>query len=284
MNSNVPSKHTVTHYHDFKQFLEDCTPFLLAQLAKRHKLYSILARFTPESVASRDPRLYRIDEGENIVGLGIIVSRLPARLLFSCCDDLAAIDALCTAVRNDGVALTSFDAIDSHAAHFAAQWGPHQSSWQLINYRLIGTPPALQSNGNMRPARPEDVGWLADWKYRFLIEVHINPDSESVKQETAEQLALAEPILWLWEVDGVPVSMCLAHGDQYVRRIGYVYIPEHFRGKGYSRALLTTVCRQIRQGSAAEITLDAEADNAISNKLYLSLGFEVMSTSSEYRF
>lgn len=80
--------------------------------------------------------------------------------------------------------------------------------------------------------------------------------------------------LWLWEVDGTPVSLVNGRPTTPVSsRIGPVYTPPDQRGKGYAGALTAHVTAALLGGGHERVTLFTDQTNPTSNALYSRVGF-----------
>lgn len=130
--------------------------------------------------------------------------------------------------------------------------------------------------GSARPATGEDLDLLEAWHLQFGIDAGL-PMHDA---RTSVESRLAQQALWLWEVDGEPVSMA-GHANPVetpagvVGRVGPVYTPAALRGQGYGSAVTAAVVEAL-QPRCGMIMLFADAANPTSNKIYAAMGFEVV--------
>ncbi len=89
----------------------------------------------------------------------------------------------------------------------------------------------------------------------------------------------------LWEDDGRPVSLA-GYGSPtpHSMRIGPVYTPAAFRGRGYASAATAAVSQHLLDGGRRFCTLFTDLANPTSNKIYRQIGFEPVCDVDQYRF
>jgi predicted GNAT family acetyltransferase len=125
--------------------------------------------------------------------------------------------------------------------------------------------------GAARLTGEADSDLVVAWLDQFMIDAGIL----KVDNRAAERMSRGR--LWLWEVDGEPVSMA-GHGPVMatpggrVARVGPVYTPEALRGHGYGSAVTATVTEHLLP-RADVVMLYTDASNATSNALYERLGY-----------
>ncbi len=142
-----------------------------------------------------------------------------------------------------------------------------------VVYVLESYAPARGVAGSARRAVPDDLGLVADWTRQFQIDAGL--PIFDVEASVVPRLAAGS--IWLWEVDGSPVSMA-GHADLVespaglVGRIGPVYTPELLRGNGFGSAITSALIDEL-QPRTSRIMLFADAANPTSNRVYVRLGF-----------
>jgi predicted GNAT family acetyltransferase len=139
--------------------------------------------------------------------------------------------------------------------------------------------PQRPVRGRARRIDSGDLELVADWLVRFAVDANLNvrPTRDSVLAELDSQVV---PSLWLWEQGGEPLSLA-GHAPRVptpagmVGRIGPVYTPERYRGRGYGTAITHAVSDTLRQ-ECAIVMLYTDAANFTSNSVYERLGFDVV--------
>ena len=126
-------------------------------------------------------------------------------------------------------------------------------------------------SGAARLTGEADSDLVVTWLDQFMLDAGIL----AVDNRAAERTSRGR--LWLWEVDGEPVSMAghatiisTPSGD--VARIGPVYTPPSLRGHGYGSAVTSAVTEHLLPRTST-VMLYTDSSNPTSNALYERLGF-----------
>jgi ribosomal protein S18 acetylase RimI-like enzyme len=138
-------------------------------------------------------------------------------------------------------------------------------------YRL-GSPNFPDTPGHGRLAVAGDFPLLVSWYHAFSEEVSLGVGDDHVLNV---QRRLAAGQLFVWEADGVPVSLAaLSYAVGGVCRIGPVYTPPSCRRRGYGAAVTAFAGRAGLEGRCEQVVLFADLANPTSNSVYRSIGFE----------
>ncbi len=142
------------------------------------------------------------------------------------------------------------------------------------------TPPA-PVHGAARVATDADGDLVFAWFTAFHDEVGLGA---AIRREmTAARIAAGDIVLW--SVDGVPVSTAgVAGRTPRGARVGPVFTPEQYRGRGYAGAATAAVTRRCFDQGAERCFLYTDLDNPTSNALYQRLGYEWVTESREVTF
>jgi GNAT superfamily N-acetyltransferase len=133
--------------------------------------------------------------------------------------------------------------------------------------------------GAMRPAGPEDVARVVEWGRGFGLDTGIPfpAGREPIRQW------IRHDALRLWEHDGVPVSVAVAHGRTGLGvRIGYVFTPLERRGRGYASALVADLSREMLDAGCAWCVLYTDLSNPTSNRIYRRIGYRLIEEVQDY--
>lgn len=220
-------------------------------------------------------------------------------------------------VQNDGevrgVVLQSpsracvFTAMEPHAAEFAARELPGRISelrgcngpvdvvdavaniWSRMGlgelevhlslrlFELTELQPARPTPGRLRLAEQGDLELCRLWAQRFLIDCNLPEGDPDRLPERVP--ALDQERLYLWDVDGVPVSSATwARPVASGVTIGFVYTPNELRGKGYASNVVSALTRGLLDGTLFQparkrVTLYTDLANPTSNAIYAELGY-----------
>jgi predicted GNAT family acetyltransferase len=131
----------------------------------------------------------------------------------------------------------------------------------------LGTLTPLTAAGHPRLMKDDEVELVAAWALDGFAEElggdYLGWAKDHLRGES----------LWIWEVDGQPVSMVGFHHPLFgVCRVGPVYTPPEHRRHGYAGALTSHVSANIlAQGNQACLYTDLA--NPTSNKIYHQAGY-----------
>jgi RimJ/RimL family protein N-acetyltransferase len=166
-----------------------------------------------------------------------------------------------TAVGFDGVAMR----VESHEGLYA------------LSLEALVVPPALASGAvRCRPARPDDLELLVEWRVGFNVESNGQPQGPPLRASSREEIerGLAERATWVLEVGGEPVA-CQQFNAMLpdVVQVGGVWTPPALRGRGYARAVVAGALLAARGEGARRGVLFTGEENIAAQRAYAALGF-----------
>jgi GNAT superfamily N-acetyltransferase len=187
-----------------------------------------------------------------------------------------------------GVTLASrpVPGVNAHPAAaeaFAAAWrtvhggqvGVHVHVNQRL-YRLAelgGPDPAPDGTASIADA--SDVPLLADWFTAFAVEVH--DMGAGVDQFAAARERVSYGGVTVWQAGGQPVAIaCATRQVAGMARIGPVYTPPGFRGRGYGSAVTAAASRRLLEAGAEDVLLYTDLANPVSNSIYQRIGYRAV--------
>jgi len=193
--------------------------------------------------------------------------------------------ALAEAIRAEGHSLTGVSGTAAAAAVFAGSWTEQAGTSAVVEdaqrlYLLDGLSRPERVPGNLRRAEFFERGLLTEWWSAFQAET----GSPRLDVSSAVDLALSAGRLFVWDHEG---ARCVARATEPlggISRIGAVFTPPRWRGRGYAAACVGALCEWLRQQEAANSVLYAQLSNSSSNAMYRRLGFRAVSEVLSYRF
>jgi len=135
--------------------------------------------------------------------------------------------------------------------------------------------------GSLRLVSVAERDLLVQWLRQFSIEAHLGDASRA---EVMADLGIAGERIYFWE-DPQPVSVvghAVAVGD--VTRIGPVYTPPAYRGRGYASVAVAMLSQRLLDGGASRCMLLTDLSNPTSNKIYEAIGYRRFADWEEHRF
>jgi RimJ/RimL family protein N-acetyltransferase len=171
-------------------------------------------------------------------------------------------------------------AADACAAGYAGRTGrPARPGLRNRLLRLVEPVPPAGVPGRQRRLTDADADQSAPWLAAFSAEAlpHQPPVDGRVWLRSREGYG--------WEDRGVPVSLAvLSPQVAGVRRVGPVYTPPRWRGRGLAAANVHAAGRLALAAGATGVMLYADEANPVSNRVYERIGYRVLDRSHEWLF
>ena len=177
----------------------------------------------------------------------------------------------------------AFGDLATVAAFAEAAGRNHRVRIHEIQYMqtAVTRPPAVP--GEARAYLDTDANIYVRWDADFAAEAGVTHSADALA--LLRSRITAGGGLWLWAVDGTPVSMCgRTPPVAGVPRIGPVWTPPEHRRHGYAAAVTAFVCQQAFDTGATACTLFADAANPTSNAIYERIGFRPVAETVEADF
>jgi RimJ/RimL family protein N-acetyltransferase len=166
-----------------------------------------------------------------------------------------------TAAGFDGAAMR----VDSHEGLYA------------LPLDALVVPSALASGAwRCRPARPDELEHLVEWRVGFNVESSGQHDGPALRASSREEIerGFAERASWVLETDGAPVAF-----QQFnamlpdMVQVGGVWTPPALRSRGYARAVVAGALLAARTDGVRRGVLFTGDENVPAQKAYAALGF-----------
>ena len=183
---------------------------------------------------------------------------------------------LAQALAMRGISLPGVNGPEKYVTEFAKEWHqltgvPGRVSQRQRLYRLREmVRPDPPPPGGVRVATTADAAVARALYSAFAADVGQDDAPERVIADRARAGQLM-----LWEVDGEPVSFAgVSPVLGGVARIGPVFTPRQWRGRGYGGAVTAAIGELAANRGATSVVLFTDLANPQSNSLYLKLGYE----------
>jgi len=176
------------------------------------------------------------------------------------------------------------------ARDFAGRWVRSAGgTWSVVIderiYRLTALRPPRIAPGSWRLAEPGDRLLLAGWLRDFGIEALDDADAARVELGLDEWESGLGRRYWLWEDEGLPVTVVGAGGDTPNGiRIGPVYTPPPYRERGYASNLTAAVSQALLDEGRTFCFLYTNLANGTANRIYQAIGYEPVTDAVMIRF
>lgn len=249
-------------------------------LRRRETLHSLILMLATRPVdPAALPPYYATVEDER--GVALVVLRTPPHnLVLSAlredADAAAALDCVVSDFSGRGDELPGVSGHAETVLAFAPRWEAARSGicarvlLRLAAFELDRVIPPRATDGRLRKAVAPDLEGVFDWCNRFVDETGLPAEDRPRREALAARIERGA--IYLWEVDGVAVTMAVT-ATGAVARIGGVFTPSDRRGRGYASACVAAVSQELLDAGASKVTLSADVANPTSNKIYEALGY-----------
>ena len=273
----------VRRHDDPVAFERLVTPLLLADEARFNLELAVLGRLARGEVTDLDgaPLLFSVHDGDALAGAAL---RTPPWKLLVAAVPTVAMPALAEAagpgipsVLGGKEGTEAFG--EAYAALHGLRW--HADRAQGV-YRLTTlVEPPHPAPGALRAAdADEEPDLIHGWITAFAAEVRL-----PATPRERDLAAAREGRVFLWEVGGEAVCLVGVGGHTpNGARVGPVYTPPEFRGRGYASAATAAVTRRLLDSGKAYTFLYTDLDNPTSNKIYRALGYEQVADVQDVAF
>lgn len=222
----------------------------------------------------------------------VAVRTPPYNPLLSVTEEIEAIDLIARDLYSVWKILPGVTGPKEITEDFAETWQnlsgqPYRVDIAERLFRLDQVNPVNGVSGNMRRATPADRDILIDWLRAFYVEaLPAEPYNEDALGRTVDSaLEFETRGYYIWENNGQPVSFAGYTGPTpNSMRIGPVYTPTEYRGKGYASALVAGISQMLLDSGKQFLTLYTDLSNPTSNHIYQEIGYYGVLDVSMYRF
>lgn len=270
----------IARHGDAETFLRRARPWLLQTEVENNLVLGLADRARDSS----DP-IYAatVEQDGTVVGCAVrtpprklVLTRMPPGGVPALVMDVAACFAELPAVFGPPAAAREFARLWSERQHCDVSDGMAQRLYSLRQVR----DPAVTPDGELRFATDRDLGLVASWIACFASEVAV--DVTSTRDHVAARIAAGE--LALWCDDGPRTLAGYSGRSPNGVRIGYVYTPPEWRGRGYGSACVAALSRHALATGTQFCCLYTDLANPISNAIYQRIGYEPVGDTIDLRF
>jgi uncharacterized protein len=269
----------LTVYEEFEAFYNKAYSFLMQKEAENNLALGLLNQIA-ESNKYENPLFILVENGSELEG--VLLMTPPHHLIVSFrngFEDFAETSRqLKEITEQHSIEIPGFIGEKNAAKRFAEIWTSGENSSPVVHmrqriYRLDEVNDIPMSNGKFVQAEDKHKDLIANWLLGFIEDTPERPiPLEDAKKRASEMLD--ENSIYLWEVDGEPVSMARsARRTDNGITVNLVYTPKEHRKKGYASSVVTELSRLLLQDFDF-CTLYTDLDNPTSNKIYMDIGYK----------
>ncbi|MES2200719.1 MAG: GNAT family N-acetyltransferase [candidate division FCPU426 bacterium] len=276
---------TVTFCPDVESFLAKAGDLLYQEEAANSLMLGLCSRLQTGWAEGRKPVLVVLEEGGKVVSAALHAGD---NLVLSFAEP-AMLSALASALQQRDLDFPGVVGPANEAAVFAALWEELRGkrSTLAIKQRIYQLQ-AVQNNnpvpGEARLATEAEIPLIARWFAMMHGEVPLPEHSSEAYLALATQ-KVRDQELYLWIVDGAPVSMAGAtRPTRHGMGVNAVFTPESQRRKGYATALVSHVSQAMLDQGKKFCFLYTDLGNPTSNSIYQKIGYQAAADSLYFVF
>lgn len=245
-------------------------------------------RASSTSIQTFTPYFGVVRAGGTVAGAALIAGYL---VLISNPIEEAALTLLVRDIARAAPQVPGVVAESSTSRRFAELWTAETGQSHRLHmseriFRLERVIPPRPVEGEMRIAVESDQELLSGWLRAFTLEaLGQTTDPTAIRAFAGRWVAREGRTMYLWVVDGRPVSMVGVSGDTPNGiRVAPVYTPPALRGRGYASALTAAVTQAQLDGGKRYCFLFTDLANPTSNHIYRAIGYKPVIDATDYRF
>ena len=199
-----------------------------------------------------------------------------------------ALEALADTLVGMGWDLPGVNGVDEVSDCFADIWQKKtgQLGRQIVRtraYELRQVVGVDYPAGKMRLAREDEAQQAADMLNAMTEEVVVGHKKPHTAQSMLETIQRQH--VFFWEVEGEVVSLTIASRPQIKGIcVSGVYTLPAGRRKGYARALVAEVSKELLSRGYEQTNLFTDLSNPTSNKIYQEVGYRPVADYHQYEF
>ena len=274
----------VVRFSDAAAFLERAVHWLMQAEVENNVILGLAGSIADGSRTLKEPPYFAaaLDRGAVVA----CAARTPPHKLLVSRGTATALASLAADAFDAFGQLPGVNGPMEASAGFARAWArltgaPGRVSMRLRIHAAVDVADDLPvCRGELREATAAERNLAVEWTAAFAREALPEPPSDP--EGTIDRLMKARS-LYFW-VDRHPVTMC-GSGGRTVNgaRVGPVYTPREFRGRGHATAAVAELTRRLL-GGAAYCCLYTDLANPTSNSIYRRIGYRPICDVDEYAF
>jgi RimJ/RimL family protein N-acetyltransferase len=274
---------------DVREFAAAVLPWLARDPFGNNVVSTLTAsRSTPAAPAVPDALWLTIADGPDPIGVAVMT---PPRGLLLGIMPIAAIPAIVDWLVDQGIRPPSIDGPAELSDAFSTAYERKAPVTATVSvgtrmFRLDRVDWPTPVAGSARAATADDRELLVDWSDRFSRDIHPELPAADPAAPVDQRLRSSYPqLMWLWEVDGVAVSMAwLNEPVAGVSRVSGVYTPNELRGHGYASAVVAHTSQHALDTTSTACMLYTDRANPTSNKIYQAIGYRPIGEGQQWIF
>ena len=281
---------SVSFFSDTQPFLEKALDELSKDETRNNLILGLALRLRedPHAYTDQTPLIAIVsDEQEKIGAMAIMTPPFPM-IVQSEPLNVAALESLADTLISGGWKLSGVNGVTDESDAFAQIWRKKTGhevrllktlrAYELRNVQDLDYPV-----GKMRVAEERDAQKSADMLSAMQEELKLEGSNSATFEGALISIHLKRTFFWV--VDGEVVSTTISVRPQIKGIcISGVYTPPEHRQRGYARALVAQVSKEMLSRGFELTNLFTDLSNPTSNKIYQEIGYKPVCDYHQYSF
>lgn len=265
-------------FENAEDFYQRVEPFLLANEAEHSLILGLCSTLVRQPGYYQNPYLALVEDGETVLAVALMTP--PHNLVLSLTSYPEVFSLIAEDVYRDFKTLPGVASEPKLSRAFADIWQKISGQAYRVSieerlYRLDKVNPVMGVSGHFRRATEADRSLLVEWFIAFEKDAFGEVKSRVGDLEKTVNAMLTSPVrgAYFWE-DGKPVSFSgYGNPTRHGVRIGPVYTPLEYRGRGYASACVAELSQYLLDSGRGFVTLFTDLANPTSNHIYQVVGY-----------
>jgi predicted GNAT family acetyltransferase len=262
-------------------FAQAATEFLSRNEAENNLLLGITSELLRGSSFGAEPPYFAVARRDGEVS-AVALRTPPFGVGLAASSDFDGIDLLAEDVRRVFPTIPGAIGPVKAAERFVAKWETLTAQRRKVRaneriYRCATVTRARSPRGSMRRFKETDRQLALQWTKLFWTESKLPRAGNDADAMVMIDRRITDPDggMFFWETESEVVSMAAAGGrTPNGIRIGPVYTPPNFRGKGYATALVADLTSLMLERGRSFCFLFTDLANPTSNSIYAQIGYQ----------
>lgn len=281
---------TVTFFNDANSFYEQAHYLWEGAETRNNLILGLSLRLMSDlhAYGEADPLMALVRNESGEIGASALMTFPFALIVQSEPLNKPALEVLADALIMSGRRLPGVNGVEEASDCFAEIWQEKtgQQARRIVNTRAYELRQVLNvdyPSGGMKLADESDAQIAADMLNAMGEEVVLGPRKPHTAQSMLDTIRQKRTFFW---VDGGEVVSITVANRPQIKGIcvSGVYTPPHHRRKGYARALVAGVSKELLSRGYELTNLFTDLSNHTSNKIYQEVGYQPVCDYHQYEF
>jgi hypothetical protein len=264
----------INRFSDARAFLDRAEDWLLLREAEYNVVLGIANRLLRGDHPWANPiYLATVEADGQVLGCAwrtpphkLGLTRLPMESIPLLVSDVAEVYSEIPGILASAAEGTEFANLWTRDRDSTWSFGTRQGIFSLEHVVTTNTP----VRGTLKRAEAVDLPLVAEWGAGFARDTHIEDFDPLLYSERS----IRNGSVYLWQDREFRSMAAAVETTPNGTRVGYVYTPPSFRGRGYAAATVASLSQQLLDGRRRFCFLYTDLANPTSNAVYQRIGYQ----------